>query len=129
VKIFRRAIAATDLLLIFPAVLFMTPLFSATYTGAIPTSAHCSADRELVHQGTGLARALGAADGVATGNAGHWRSNAAAAVGKAIGRVRQATARQMFGVARAHLATLLIAAATRAAGGILVIVALHAITD
>jgi len=35
----------------------------------------------------------------------------------------------MFGVARAHLATLLIAAATRAAGGILVIVALHAITD
>ena len=42
--------------------------------------------------------------------------------------LRQA-ARQMLALTRAHLATLFVAAATLAAAGVLVIVALHSLTD
>jgi hypothetical protein len=48
-----------------------------------------------------------------------WKSDA---------ELRQA-ARQTLATVRAHLATLLIALATLASGGILAIVALHAVTD
>jgi hypothetical protein len=44
------------------------------------------------------------------------------------GELRHATRRTLF-AARAHLTTLLIAAATLAAGTILAVVALHVLTD
>jgi ABC-type Fe3+ transport system permease subunit len=128
VKIFNRAIAAAELVLIFPATLFMTALFVRNLQPEQYEPAHAAAQivnwyskgpvwltlwialmamplAVLLIGGSTLLRS--------------WNNNA---------ELRQA-ARQMVRTVRAHLATLLIAGATVVAGGILGIVALHAITD
>lgn len=116
------------LLLIFPAVLFMTALFLRNVQPEPYQPAH-TAQMIVNWVSKGpvwlvlwvLLMALPLAVlviGAAT-LLRSWKSDA---------ELRQA-ARQMFGIARAHLATQLIAAATLTAGAILAIVALHTITD
>lgn len=127
-KIFRRAIAATELLLLFPAALFMAALFLRNVQPQQYQPAHTA--QLIVNWFTKgpvwlvlwmLLMALPLAVLVIGGATlrRSWKTDA---------ELRQA-ARQLFGIVRAHLATLLIAAATLTAGGILAIVALHAITD
>ena len=127
-KIFRRGIAATELLLIFPAVLFMAALFLRNVQPDEYQPAHTA--QLIVNWFTKgpvwlvlwvLLMALPLAVLVIGGATllRIWKSD----------RELRRAARQMFGIARSHLATLLIAAATLTAAGIVVIVALHAITD
>jgi hypothetical protein len=127
VKTFRGAIAVTELLLIFPAALFMAALFlrnlqpeqyQPAHTAQLIVNWFTKGPVWLVLWVLLMALRLALVTGGAT-LLRAWESDA---------ELRQA-ARQMLGIARAHLATLLIAAATLAAGGILAIVALHAITD
>lgn len=123
----KRAIAATELLLISPAVLFMTALFVRNIQPEQYEPAHTAgrivtwyAERQrlglwvllialpvavLVTGGTTLLRS--------------WNDD---------GELRQA-ARQAITTLRAHLAMALVAAATLAAAGILAIVAVHVLTD
>jgi hypothetical protein len=123
----KRTIAATELLLIFPAALFMTALFVREIQPAPYEPAQTA--RHLVEWFSarpflGLdvfliampfaAFVIGCATVLRT-----WRSDA---------ELRQA-ALATIAVVRAHLATLVIAGATLMAGGILAIVALHVITD
>ena len=123
----KRTIAATELVLVFPAALFMIALFARNLQPEHYEPAHAA--RRLVewfsarpHLGLDLfliAMPFAAlVIGCATVLLG-WRSDAG---------LRQA-ALQTLAAARAHLATLLIAGATLAAGGILAIVALHMLTD
>jgi hypothetical protein len=123
----KRTIATIELLLVFPAALFMTALFvrniqPAQYEPA--RSAHRVVDWFAARPRFGLDVCLIAlpfaalAIGGATVLRG-WRRDA---------QLRQAALSTAAAV-RAHLATLLIAGATLAAGGILGIVALHMITD
>ena len=123
----KRTIAATELLLVFPAALFMTALFVRNLQPAQYEPAHTA--RRLVewfsvrpHLGLDLflialpfaAFVIGCGTVLRS-----WRSDA---------ELRQAALETLAAV-RAHLATLLIAGATLTAGGILGIVALHMITD
>ena len=123
----RRTIAATELLLVFPAALFMTALFVRNLQPAQYEPAHTAG--RLVewfsarpHLGLDVflialpfaAFVIGCATVVRS-----WRSDA---------ELRQRTLETLAAV-RAHLATMLIAGATLMAGGILAIVALHVITD
>ena len=123
----KRTIVAAELLLIFPAALFMTALFVRNLQPAQYEPAHTA--RRLVEWFS--ARPLLGLDvflvalplaafviGCAT-VLRSWRSDA---------ELRQAALETLAPV-RAHLATLLIAGATLMAGGILAIVALHMITD
>jgi ABC-type Fe3+ transport system permease subunit len=126
-KSLKRAIAATELLLIFPAALFMTALFlreiqpeqfEPAHTAKLIVSWYAAGPvwltlwillmsmplAVLVIGGATLLRS--------------WKNDA---------ELRQA-ARQTLAMVRAHLATLLIALVTLAAGGILAVVALHAVT-
>jgi anti-sigma factor RsiW len=123
----KRTIAATELLLVFPAALFMTALFVRNLQPEQYEPAHTA--RRLVewfsarpHLGLDvflIALPFAAfVIGCSTVLRG-WRSDA---------ELRQA-ARETLGAVRAHLATLLTAGATLMAGGILAIVALHMITD
>jgi hypothetical protein len=123
----KRTIAATELLLVFPATLFMTALFVRNLQ---PTQYEPAHSAKLLVEWFSVRPHLGLdvfllampfvvlVIGCATLLRG-WRSEA---------ELRQA-ALATFAAVRAHLATLLIAGATLAAGGILAIVALHMITD
>jgi ABC-type Fe3+ transport system permease subunit len=127
-KTLKRAIAATELLLIFPAALFMTALFLREIQPEQFEPAH-TAKLIVSWYSTGpvwltlwiLLMAMPLAVLVIGGATlvRSWKNDA---------ELRQA-ARQTLAMVRAHLATLLIALATLAAGGILAIVALHAVTD
>ena len=123
----RRTIATLELLLVFPGALFMSALFVRNLQP--PHYEPAETARRLVDWFAGhtvlalyvflmalpfAALVIGCA---AVYRA--WRTDA---------QLRQA-ARQTFAAIRAHLASLLIAAATLAAGGILAIVALHVLAD
>ena len=123
----KRALAATELLLVFPAALFMTALFVRNLQPEQYEPARTA--RRLVEWFS--ARPLLGLDvflialpfaalviGCAT-VLRRWRSEA---------ELRQ-TALETLATLRAHLATLLIAGATLMAGAVLAIVALHSITD
>ncbi len=123
----KRTIAATELLLIFPAVLFMTALFVRELQPLQYEPAH-TAQRIVtwyaVRPRIGLWVLLIALPfavlviGCAT-LLRIWNDDV---------ELRQA-ARQTLTVIRAHLATLFVAAATLTAGGVLAIVAVHSLTD
>jgi hypothetical protein len=123
----NRAIAATELLLIFPAVLFMTALFVRNLQPLQYEPAH-TAQRIVmwyaVRPRVGLWVLLMALPFVVlvTGGATllHRWNDAL--------EMRQA-AWQTLAAIRAHLATLFVAAATLIAAGVLAIVALHSLTD
>jgi hypothetical protein len=123
----KRSIAATELVLVFPAALFMAALFVRNLQPAQYEPAHTA--QRLVewfsarpHLGLDLflialpfaAFVIGCATALRS-----WRSDT---------ELRQAAV-EMLAAVRAHLATLLIAGATLMAGGILAIVAVHMITD
>ena len=122
-----RAIAATELFLVFPAALFMTALFVRDVQPPKYEPAHTAqvlVDWFSARPFLGLDVFLIALPlaawviGCATVMR-RWRNDA---------ELRQ-SARDMFAVVRAQLATLLIVGATLMAGVILAIVALHVITD
>jgi cytochrome b561 len=126
-KTIKPTIAAAEVVLIFPAVLFMTSLFVRELQPIQYEPAH-TAQRIVdwyaarVHLGLWVLLIALPLTVTATGCATllrAWRENA---------ELRQ-TARQTIAAIRAHLATLFVAAATLAAGGILAIVALHMLTD
>jgi hypothetical protein len=123
----KRTIAAAELLLVSPATLFMIALFVRNLQPAQYEPAHTA--RRLVdwfsarpHLGLDVcliampfaALVIGCITEVLS-----WRSDA---------ELRQ-SALETLAAVRAHLATLLIAGATLAAGGILGIVAMHMLTD
>lgn len=123
----KRAIAATELLLIFPGTLFMSALIVRSLQPRNYEPAHTAqrlVDWFSVRPHLGLdvflialplaAFAMGCATVLRS-----WRSD---------DRLRQA-ALETIAAVRAHLATLFIAGATVVAGGILAIVAVHMITD
>ena len=123
----KRTLAATELLLVLPAALFMAALFVRNLQPEPYEPAQTA--RHLVEWFS--ARPLLGLDVfliamplavIVLGSASllhGWRSDA---------ELRQ-TARETLGAFRAHLATVLIAGATLMAGGILAVVALHVITD
>jgi hypothetical protein len=127
-KTFTAVAAAIELLLIFPAVLFMTSSFVRQVQPAGLEPAH-TAQRIVTWFTTGpvwltlwlLLMALPFA--VFVGGCSTllhvWQRDAG---------FRQAAA-QIITAVRTHLATLLVATATATAGGILVIVAVHALSD
>ena len=123
----KRAIAALELLLIFPATLFMTSLFVRNlqpqeYEPARTAERIVSWYAARLHLGLWVllialplaALGLGCATIVRS-----WGSDS---------EFRQSV-RQTLALIRAHVATLLIAAATLTAGGILGIVVLHMLAD
>jgi hypothetical protein len=123
----KRAIAATELLLIFPAALFMTALFVRNLQPQQYEPAH-TAQRIVTwyaaRPGVGLWLLLIALPmAVLVSGCGtllhRWSDEV---------ELRQAT-RQTLAAMSAHLATLLVAGATLTAGGILAIVGLHILTD
>jgi hypothetical protein len=120
-------VALAEWLLIFPAMLFMVSLFARNVQP--PGFEPADTARRVVEWFSRSPRiglqlfliALPLAAfviGCAT-VLRRWRSDA----------VLRQSARAAFAVVRAHLATLLIAGATLAAGGILAVVALHMITE
>ncbi len=123
----KRAIAAAELLLIFPAALFMSSLFVRNWQPLEYEPARTAAHivdwyAARTHVGLWLfliAFPLAVLAGGCAMLAQSWTAEA---------ELRQA-ARHVLATMRTHLATLLIALATLAAGGFLAIVALHAITD
>ncbi len=123
----KRTIAAAELLLILPAALFMGALFMRNVQPEPYEPAH-TAGRIVAwysaspHVGLWVFLMALPFAALVTGAATlllQWRQDLA---------LRQA-ARQAFTAVRSHLATLLVAAATSAAGAILAIVALHVLTD
>ncbi|MGZ7032434.1 MAG: hypothetical protein ACXVIJ_10725 [Thermoanaerobaculia bacterium] len=123
----KRAVAATELLLIFPAALFMTALFVRNLQPMQYEPAH-TAQRIVMwysarpHVGLWIlliALPLAVLVIGCTTLLRSWNDDAA---------LRQ-SARQTLAAVRAHLTTLLVAVATLTAGGVLAIVALHVLTD
>lgn len=125
-KFAKYTLAGTEVLLIFPALLFMTALFVRNLTPMQYEPAHTA--QQIVtwyatHPPMGLWILLIAlpltvlATGAVT-LVGRWRTDSG---------LREA-ARQTVSIVRAHLATVLIAGATLAAGAVLAIVALHLVT-
>lgn len=126
-NLMKRAIAATELALVFPAALFMTALFVRNLQPLQYEPAHTAqrivtwyAERPRLGLWV-LLIALPLAV-LASGSATLLRS------WKAEPELRL-TARETLAVLRKYAATLLIAAATLLAGCILAIVALHVLTD
>lgn len=126
-KTIKRSIAAAELLLIFPGVLFMTSLFVREIQPIQFEPAHTAkriVDWYAARPRVGLWLLLIAMpltvliSGCVT-LLRAWSGNA---------ELRQATWETLATV-RTHLATIFVAAATLAAGGILAIVALHMLTD
>jgi hypothetical protein len=123
----KRTLATTELILIFPAALFMTALFVRDIQPVQYEPAHTAqrvVDWFSARPRLGLDVFLIAMPFIALVVGGAtvlhtWRGDAS---------LRQTTLETLAAV-RAHLASLLIAGATLAAGGILAIVALHVITD
>jgi cytochrome b561 len=123
----KRTLAATELLLVFPAGLFMTALFvrniqPAPYEPAqtarrvvewFSTKPHLGLQLFLIAMPL-AAFVLGCVTVLRS-----WRSDE---------ELRQASLKTLA-AARAHLAMLLIAGATLVAGCVLAIVALHVVTD
>jgi hypothetical protein len=123
----KRAIAVTELLLIFPAALFMTALFVRNLQPLQYQPAH-TAERIVTWYAVrpriglwGLLIALPLA--VLVTGCGTLLRNWSDEV-----ELRQAT-RQTDAAISAHLATVLVAGATLTAGCVLAIVALHMLTD
>jgi len=126
-KLPKRTLATTELLLIFPAALFMTALFLRNVQPVQYQPAH-AAQRIVTWYAVrpriglwGLLIALPLAV-LVTGCSTllrNWSEEV---------ELRQAT-RQTLAAISAHLATLLVAGATLTAGGVLAIVALHMLTD
>ncbi len=126
-KTIQRSIAALELLLIFPAALFMTALFSRSIQPQQYEPAHTA--QQIVtwyaarpHLGLWTLLIALPLMVFSTGAVSLFRNWAKDA------ELRRAT-QQTFAAVRAHLATLIVAAATLAAGGILSIVVLHMLTD
>ena len=123
----KRLIATLELLLVFPAALFVTALFVRNLQPVRYEPARTAqrlvdwfSARPLLGLDVFLIAMPFAA--VVIGGAAvlrGWRGDA---------ELQQAT-QEVLGAIRAHLATLLIAWATLMAGGILAIVAMHMITD
>jgi hypothetical protein len=126
-KLNRRLIATTELLLIFPAVLFMTALFVRNLQPSQYEPAHTAQQIVAWYAAStriGLWVLLIALPLVVllTGCGTlllRWNDDP---------ELRQA-ARRTLETLSAHLATVLIAGATLTAGGVLAIVALHLMTD
>lgn len=127
-KTLKAGIAAAEIVLIFPAVLFFTALFARSLQPVEYEPAH-TAQRIVIWYSTrpvwlGLWTLLMALPlavlvlGCATLIRG-WQSDA---------ELRQAL-HQVLAAIRAHLSTLLVAGATLAAASILLFVAAHALTD
>jgi hypothetical protein len=123
----KRTVAATELLLIFPATLFMAALFVRNLQPQQYEPAH-SAQRIVMwyasrtHVGLWLFLITLPLAVLVTGCTTllrNWQNDPA---------LREA-ARQTSAAIRAHLATIFVAVATVTAGGILAIVALHVLTD
>ena len=123
---FKRTIAATQLLLIFPAALFMTSLLVRHLQPLQYEPAHTAQQIVLWYSGRlwtlwVLLIALPFA-ALVTGGAALLRSSNS--------DVELPHARwQTVAAIRAHVATLLVAAATLTAGGILAIVVLHMLAN
>jgi len=126
-KTIQRSLAALELLLVFPAVLFMASLFARSVQPQQYEPAHTAqriVDWYATHTPIGLWVLLIAlplavlAIGLVT-LIRQWRRNQA---------LRTATL-ETIAVIRTHVSALLIAGATATAGGILAIVALHMMTD
>ena len=126
-KTIKPSIAAAELLLIFPATLFMGALVVRSLQPLQYEPAH-TAQRIVdwyaarVHLGLWVLLIALPLTVLATGSMTllrAWNENADF----------RRTARQALAGVRAHLAILFVAAATLAAGGILVIVALHMLSD
>jgi hypothetical protein len=123
----KRAIAATELLLVFPATLFMAALFVRNVQPLQYEPAH-TAQRIVMWYAArphiGLWVLLIALPFVVlvTGCGTLLRSWSDEV------KLRQATLQTVAAI-RAHLAALLVAGATVTAGGVLAIVALHVLTD
>jgi hypothetical protein len=123
----HRPLAVLELLLVFPAVLFMTALFMRSVQPLQYEPAHTAeriVDWYAARPHVGLWMLLIALPlaVLAIGSvtlAREWSRNEA---------LRDA-ARQTLAVIRSHAAALLIACATATAGGILLIVGLHVLTD
>ena len=126
-KTIKPSIAATELLLIFPATLFMCALVVRSlqpqqYEPARTAQRIVDWYAARVHLGLWVLLIALPLTVLATGSVTllrAWNDNA---------ELRQ-QARQTLAAIRAHLATLFVAVATLAAGGILVIVALHMLSD
>lgn len=122
----RRAFAAAEVILIFPAALFMTSLFVRNWQPLEYEPARTAArivDWYAARTHLGLwvflfafPLAVLAGGGIMLGRS--WRTDS---------QLREAS-QQALAIVRTHLATLLVAIATLAAGGFLAIVALHAMT-
>ena len=123
----KRPIAIIELLLVFPAALFMAALFLRNIQPA-PYEPAQSARRVVEwfsarpHLGLGILLIALPFSAFVTGCTAMWRSWGRDA------DLREA-ALQTLAIVRAHAAALIIACATLTAGGILAIVALHMITD
>lgn len=126
-KQIKSALALTEVLLVFPAALFMTSLFVRNIQPQQYEPAHTAqriVDWYAGRPHIGLSVLLVALPLVvlSTGGLTLWRAwNTEAELRRA--------AQQILDTMRAHFATLLVAVATAAAGGILAIVALHVATD
>ena len=123
----KRAIAATELILIVPAALFMTALFVRNVQPLQYEPAH-TAQRIVMwysarpHVGLWVLLIALPFVVLVTGCATllrSWNDDV---------QLRQAAA-QVFTALRAHLAMVFVAAATLTAGGVLAIVTLHVLTD
>ena len=123
----KRTIAATELVLIFPAVLFMTALFVRNLQPKQLEPAHTA--QEIVmwysarpHVGLWILLIALPLAVFVIGSASllsSWNGDL---------ELRQA-AQQTFVAVRAHLATVLVAAATLTAGVVLACVGLHVLSD
>jgi hypothetical protein len=123
----KRVVAATELLLIFPAALFMAALFVRNlqplqYEPARTAQRIVAWYSVRPHVGLWVLLIAFPFAVFTSGCAAllrSWNHDA---------QLRQA-AWQTLAAVRAHLATLVVAATTLAAGGVLAIVALHVLTD
>ena len=121
-KTIKPAIAIVELLLVFPAALFMTALFLREVQPLAQTGRLVEWFSHHVILGLYvflIAMPLAAFVGGCAIVLRNWHSDA---------EFRRA-ALAILTTARAHLATLLVAGATLMAGGILALVAMHMITD
>ena len=122
----RRAFAAVEVILIFPAALFMTSLFVRNWQPLEYEPARTAARivdwyAARTHLGLWVFLLAFPLAVLACGSivlARSWRTDS---------QLREAS-RQALAIVRTHLATLLVAIATVAAAGFLAIVALHVIT-
>jgi hypothetical protein len=123
----KRALATLELLLIFPAALFMSSLFVRQMQPPQYQPAHTA---QLIVEWFSARPHLGMAvllialpfAALVIGSAtvlGYWRSDAS---------FREAAV-EIVAVVRTHFALLLVIAATLIAGGILAVVVVHVITD